>query len=93
MSRYESMNGIKSLLPAKEILTSERGTDGLWHAHYPTGQKTLCGRVLQPIRKGRKGKPNCVVCRRVALEFDRIDGSCPAHWPRYAVVKPFGVAA
>lgn len=63
-----------------ELLTSEIGSDGLWHARYPTATQTLCGLSAQPYRRGRKWPPTCGVCARTARRFHRIDSSMPAHW-------------
>lgn len=74
------MIGVPSLMPPRELLTSQRGTDGLWHAHYPTAARTLCNLVVKPVARGRKWPPTCGVCARTARAFDRIDSSCPPHW-------------
>jgi len=75
----------ESRLPPREILTSQRGTDGLWHALYPSATKTLCNRDALPLTKGRRYPPTCGVCAKTARRFDRIDGTAPAHWRPEAV--------
>jgi hypothetical protein len=47
VSRYYATTlGVRSTLPAKEILTSQQGTDGLWHAH--DARDRLGGELRQP---------------------------------------------
>lgn len=67
-----------------ELLTSELGDDGHWHARYPTARQTLCGRQPAAPRRGRKSAPTCGSCSKTARRFDRIDGSMPAMWKRAA---------
>lgn len=75
-----SIVGLRSLMPPREILTSQRGTDDQWHAHYPTAARTLCNLAVLPIVRGRKSPPTCGSCAKTARAFDRIDASMPAHW-------------
>lgn len=88
MSRYEPTTLGQKSYWKRELLTSQ--FDGrLHHASYPTALVTLCGLDVQPEQRGLNEPPDCETCRVVALEFDRIDSSCPPHWPRYVVVSPF----
>jgi len=69
-----------SLLGPKELLTSSRDKRGLWHAHYPTADQTLCGIPVPTPKRGRKGRPTCLPCRVTARVFHRIDRSAPEQW-------------
>jgi hypothetical protein len=71
----------------KEILTSERGSDGLWHARYPTATVTLCGRKTVGFKKGRKRPPTCANCCNTARRFDEVDGTMPDHWATPAALE------
>lgn len=73
--------GSPSLMPPRELLTSQR-IGALWHAVYPSAERTLCGLAKQPSLPGRKWPPTCPVCAETARAFDEIDGSCPPHWGR-----------
>jgi hypothetical protein len=89
VSRYEPTTlGTPSLLPKRELLTSQRGADGLWCAHYPTGTTTLCGQPVVPFKALEAWPPTCTVCAETAEKFERIDGSIPEHWRTYKVVPP-----
>lgn len=65
-----------------ERLESELGTDGLWHARYPSATRTLCGSETRADGSSTVSArlPSCVECSRVAVRWDRVDGSMPAHW-------------
>lgn len=67
-------------LPPRETLTSQRGDDGRWHAHYPTATRTLCGRDVQPSSPGRRYPPDCGVCAKTARRFHAIEPCQPMHW-------------
>jgi hypothetical protein len=67
-------------LPAKELLSSDLGDDGLWHARYPSASKTLCGQTAPERKRGRRVPPDCGKCGRAARMFDRIDRSMPNAW-------------
>lgn len=62
-----------------ERLTSSL-VDGLWHAHYPTGLRTLCGLPAPANPRGRRYRPTCAICSQLARRFHAIDQSCPPHW-------------
>ena len=74
------------MLLKDELLTSERGDDGKWHARYPSGTQTLCGLTVSDAATiGRRWPPDCGVCAKAARAFDRIDGySVPEHWRQAA---------
>lgn len=74
------MIGVPSLLPARELLTAQKGVDGHWHAHYPTGTKTLCGLDVGPIKRGPKMLPDCGVCSKTARAWQRIEPCFPNAW-------------
>lgn len=64
-----------------ELLTSERGEDGLWHARYPSATQRLCGQeAAAETRIGRRYPPDCGECARVARAFDAVVRSMPDHW-------------
>ena len=63
-----------------ELLRSERHTDGLWHARYPTATLTLCARDTEPQKQGQRYPPTCGRCSKIARRFDRVDGSMPDQW-------------
>jgi len=65
---------------SKELLTSQRNPDGVWHARYPTAVFTLCGKPTTPLRPGSRKPPTCDVCATTAQVFHQVDGSMPAHW-------------